>query len=533
MFKVTRATMRLSPDIVGEAPAEASSFAEQNRDLHEGERTTRGGLEDVGSSATTVPAASASSRITHHAGRVSAGRTPLEIGTSPSAPSTSSAYSSSSSAVQVHQGEQVAKQTRNKFENAFSHSHLHLHVMPVPPGTEEHLEEAAAAAAHGETHPVHFGTNHHPSPSWDLCGVTRPIVGPLNIAHLFVLSFLFFCFLCCLCHLNWRRFPAIKNFLFSIGWDKFQAIDLVINVHSLKMLNPHPEDKGVYSVKIIAGGKDYWTPDSKNGVIEKPLDVRILQGYRSIVIEVWVVTGGLFRTKHRMAHRILDVMEMVIARRSFGCVRHEAFSVVKKADGSAITDSFQSGKVVLSIQYKADVDKQSSDEITRLEHFIEHPISAPVAAEVSKHLATMKDLKGNAEYEAVLKILRQLLQARVKWVSRFGIPRTKFANVFQKKTSAGKLKWHFGIFHREADRLSNDTSDAKVLCSILTISAVVTDPKHPNYVCLRYLTSRKGGNAVDLYFQIIDSPLWIEAMHLFIEVVRRMRRQAHGAVANV
>ncbi|CAD7930086.1 unnamed protein product [Amoebophrya sp. A25] len=120
--------------------------------------------------------------------------------------------------------------------------------------------------------------------------------------------------------------------------------------------------------------------------------------------------------------------------------------------------------------------------------------------------------------------------------------RTKYTTIFQREipSSSGgggaddrhrspsrtrmKKQLFFGVFHKEQDRDALNTREAKALCNLMNISAVVTDPKKPDYVCLRYV-EEKHGPATDLYFQIVEQPLFIESMHLLIELLRAMRKR--------
>eukprot|EP00392_Amoebophrya_sp_AT5.2_P015282 g15483.t1 len=271
----------------------------------------------------------------------------------------------------------------------------------------------------------------------------------VGLAFVFLYAFLFCVAITILARIDWRQRIAIRRLLLRIGWDKFPALDLFVHVHSVNIFT----GPGHNSTTHGAGDK--------------------------YCVRVWVVSGDASRrSKHRMASRTLDLLETVVARRPFGCIRMEAFALTRKmlADkpGGAATyppheyswkseapppvaDAFVSGKVTLSLQYKEDVTKQCSEEITNLERLVEHPVSAPLCAKLmSKHLG--------------------------------------------------------------------------VYCGLMTIAAVVTDPRHPNYVCLRYVKSRKEGESVDLYFRILDSPHWIEAMHLFIELIRKLKGQGADRV---
>mmetsp|Transcript_14399 Transcript_14399/g.35971 ORF Transcript_14399/g.35971 Transcript_14399/m.35971 type:complete len:571 (-) Transcript_14399:463-2175(-) len=456
--------------------------------------------------------------------------------------------------------------------------------------------------------------------SWVSCGpqtssfglqlqLELPVLGKIVIpAQVFLYAFLFCVAITILARIDWRQRIAIRRLLLRIGWDKFPALDLFVHVHSVNIFTGPGHNSTThgagdkYCVRVLVGKAESWTAESgKGGAIETQLDIRVPQGERKIVVEVWVVSGDASRrSKHRMASRTLDLLETVVARRPFGCIRMEAFALTRKmlADkpGGAATyppheyswkseapppvaDAFVSGKVTLSLQYKEDVTKQCSEEITNLERLVEHPVSAPLCAKLmSKHLgvgtaslSTSKkrvfsssggnsglllaassasfpspssslpiaeirmnrsspDSSSTGAGASMLQVLRTLLEARIKWISRFGISRTKYAGVFQRKTEAGRTKWHFGIFHSEKDRRGSDVAEAIVYCGLMTIAAVVTDPRHPNYVCLRYVKSRKEGESVDLYFRILDSPHWIEAMHLFIELIRKLKGQGADRV---
>lgn len=89
-------------------------------------------------------------------------------------------------------------------------------------------------------------------------------------------------------------------------------------------------------MKIIAGGQEFWTDkkETPDPSFEQTFDMMIPQGYRNIVVEVWMVSG-LLSSKHRCAHRIIDIHEVVVGRRAYGCVKKEAFSLVPKPDGSS------------------------------------------------------------------------------------------------------------------------------------------------------------------------------------------------------
>eukprot|EP00925_Amoebophrya_sp_RCC4383_P020744 GSA25T00000258001.1 len=248
----------------------------------------------------------------------------------------------------------------------------------------------------------------------------NPVAG-VGIAIVLVLL------LCCCCwYFNWRRITCIRKTLLCIGWDKFEKLELVISVHAAHIVTTNKRDEGKYCVKISAGGKDYWTPQcTKTGHFTANFNVTVPQGYRKIVVEAYTIEGS---QKLRMAQRIVDVLETIVARRPYGCVRHESFSIVKKTDGipNSLAEGFSSGRVVLSAQYKEDVDKQTTDQIREIEDIVQHPISGPLSGQLSKYLGTRKKLESEELVEAAQKILQGVLIARIRWVSRLGMLRTKY-----------------------------------------------------------------------------------------------------------
>lgn len=64
----------------------------------------------------------------------------------------------------------------------------------------------------------------------------------------------------------------------------------------------------------------------------------------------------------------------------------------------------------------------------------------------------------------------------------------------------------------------------------MTICALVPDEKKADYVCLRYQPS-KASPIVDLYFQVCDDENWCEAMHVMIEVSRKVKIEEMHAKA--
>ena len=65
-------------------------------------------------------------------------------------------------------------------------------------------------------------------------------------------------------------------------------------------------------------------------------DVIIPQGFHNIIVELWAVSTSLLGRRHKLAHRIIDVNEVVIPRRYVsGCVINEAFSLAPCGDGSS------------------------------------------------------------------------------------------------------------------------------------------------------------------------------------------------------
>ncbi|CAD7966737.1 unnamed protein product [Amoebophrya sp. A120] len=330
--------------------------------------------------------------------------------------------------------------------------------------------------------------------------------------------------------INWRRFGLVKRLLRFLHWDKYGDLELTVTVHDLQLEMQRAITSGdaTCAVKIVAGGQEYWTEQkAHNYHYEQAFEVFVPQGYRKIVVELWTVSG-FFKSKHRTAQRIIDILEVVVSRRPYGCVRKEWFSLMKKSDGSKDAEEFKSGKAQLSIQYSEDVHKISDEKVQMLERFTEHPVSQPMSAALSKAVAGHLEKKING-VDDLLPMIGSCCACAIKWVSKFGFPRTKYADVFLAKNAKGKDTWYFAIFESESARSRRSLTETKASASLLTISALVPDPKKPGYVCLQYQPSKKA-DIHDLYFQVKDdssntmaSIVWIEAMHVMIECVRRLR----------
>ncbi len=146
---------------------------------------------------------------------------------------------------------------------------------------------------------------------------------------------------------NCRRFACIKRLLLAIGYDKFESVTLNVTPHSVSVLldvNTGAGGKSVSTqatavIKITAGGREYWTkPSDADGNFKESFDCHIPQGYRKVIVELYLVDAGVywFDSKRLCAQRVIDVQETVIARRAFGSIRKELFSLVPKSDGSKL-----------------------------------------------------------------------------------------------------------------------------------------------------------------------------------------------------
>lgn len=89
-------------------------------------------------------------------------------------------------------------------------------------------------------------------------------------------------------------------------------------------------------------------------------------------------------------------------------------------------------------------------------------------------------------------------------------------------------KRYFAVFENEEARTKRDLNQTKASAGVLTISALVPDPKKPGYVCLQYQPS-KNAKITDLYFEVKNSEIFTEAMHVMIECVRKRKQEEHDA----
>lgn len=231
-----------------------------------------------------------------------------------------------------------------------------------------------------------------------------------------------------------------------------------------------------------------------------------MQGFEKIAIEAWFETGMLIKTKHKCAQRVIDLYSVVMARRAFGCVRKESFTLVRHAEDN-VGATFSQGRVELSIQFKEDTIRASNKRIQLLEAQTEHPLSAPMAERIQKSVVDHPDLTGQATVEDMVVLLSSFLSAKITWITKWGMPKTKFVDVYEKENAIGKKSWHFSIFNSEEERSTRDVTNVKASSSLLTISALLPDPKKKDYVTIRY-QPRKDAEIVDLYFKVIDSPSW-------------------------
>ncbi|CAD7955252.1 unnamed protein product [Amoebophrya sp. A25] len=361
------------------------------------------------------------------------------------------------------------------------------------------------------------------------CSCTTVLISLVSILVVVVFAIFF----------NWRRFACVKGFLRAIRWDKYDHLDLVCTIHNFTMDYPGTPE---CCVKIIAGGKEYWTDNAtfttKGGTsMEQSIQLPIPQGYQRIIVELWCESGWR-KSKHKMAQRVIDIYEVVVMRRPYGCVAREPFTLVKKTDGSEEAEKFVSGSMVLSLQYESDLNKVSDKKVQLIEDYAGHTMSEPMAEAFGHEIALHLDEKLESALTLV-PLLAARLRTDVLYHTKMGFAKRKYADVFLYETSGGKHgpreAWHFAIFHSAEDRQARKVEEAKAFVSLLTVSALVPDPKKDGYLCLQHQPS-KNAELVDVYFGIAEdknaskergavmtSAVWTEAMHLLIECVRRQR----------
>ncbi len=59
----------------------------------------------------------------------------------------------------------------------------------------------------------------------------KPIFPPFDSHPRLVQGVIVALLVCCLRTFNWRRFAFVRRVLISIGWDKFQRLDLTVAMH--------------------------------------------------------------------------------------------------------------------------------------------------------------------------------------------------------------------------------------------------------------------------------------------------------------
>lgn len=120
---------------------------------------------------------------------------------------------------------------------------------------------------------------------------------------------------------NCRRFACCKRMLLLVGYDKFESLTLNITPHSVSVLLDVSRKTGggtssqaTAMAKITAGGKEYWTGASDaSGNFKGSFDCHIPQGYRKVIVELYLVdAGNLWDSKRLCAQRVIDVQDTVI-----------------------------------------------------------------------------------------------------------------------------------------------------------------------------------------------------------------------------
>lgn len=92
-----------------------------------------------------------------------------------------------------------------------------------------------------------------------------------------------------------------------------------------------------------------------------------IQGFRKVVVELWVVSESMLARKHRCGQRVIDIYSVIMARRKYGCIKREDFTFAVKPDGSDDAKVFANGTVTLSCQYKIDAERFCEQHIDILE----------------------------------------------------------------------------------------------------------------------------------------------------------------------
>lgn len=116
-------------------------------------------------------------------------------------------------------------------------------------------------------------------------------------------------------------------------------------------------------------------------------------------------------------------------------MRKELFSLVPKSDGSSLANRFKSGKVELSIVFKEDGDKETTEQVKLIEAFTGSPMSAVLADQVQGQFKTgvVHDIT------KIISLMAPLMSTKVSLVSKWGMSSTRYAGFFLK--DKGKNSW--------------------------------------------------------------------------------------------
>lgn len=67
----------------------------------------------------------------------------------------------------------------------------------------------------------------------------------------------------------------------------------------------------------------------------------------------------------------------------------------------------------------------------------------------------------------MLPFVAKVCFTKAKWVTKFGIPATKFVDVWEKENAkTGAKNWTFAVWHKEETCKDKDISDVKAMASV-------------------------------------------------------------------